>query len=574
MLWAEPTVPSVIRVAVVANAPPYSYYEGSEPMGSGVELLKKVTQDLGIQVQWVYPNTPLPELEALLETKQIDMIAVLPLAMGGTLEALYSQPVSHAQLVIVVPQKHKSQQTLQELAGRRVATLRYSVLGRELRQKLPRDTRIMEFATIEAALAGVSQGEADACVTFLESAEYGIKKHPSLGLKITPIASHTIPLAMAIRSDGYVLKARLHERLGEYVSHSKKGSPVLKRDEARECASHYHGFFYLAGGVSVAGLIGCLLLYKRILFLKESLMNRQFTVERLERHQKETSSFLRIVDENAFLLRTDPKGYITYISNAYARFLGWEVADLIGHRMDPIRHPDTPRELFKQLWVQISAGLTWEGEIQNRKRNGEPFWVLVHIVPVLDEGKIVEFQASMQDISAHKKMEKMAIQDALTLLYNRRHFNEIFPTELRRNRRESKSQLICIIDVDYFKKYNDTYGHPQGDFVLQAIGDVLNQKMRRPTDFAFRLGGEEFGLLVNGQTLEEARVFLESIRQAIRGLRITHEKNLPGIVTVTMGALNMSDPDPGLERYYYQKADALLYQAKEAGRDQVVIEEM
>lgn len=128
--------------------------------------------------------------------------------------------------------------------------------------------------------------------------------------------------------------------------------------------------------------------------------------------------------------------------------------------------------------------------------------------------------------------------------------------------------------MDYFKKYNDTYGHPQGDFVLQAIGDVLNQKMRRPTDFAFRLGGEEFGLLVNGQTLEEARVFLESIRQAIRGLRITHEKNPPGMVTVSMGALNISDPDPGLERFYYQKADTLLYHAKEAGRHQVVIEEM
>lgn len=162
-------------------------------------------------------------------------------------------------------------------------------------------------------------------------------------------------LPMAIRSDGYALKNRLNERGGE------NGAV----DRVQECASNHHGFFYLAWGFSVVGLVGCLVLYKRIRYLKDVLLQRQLTVERLERNQKEASSFLRIVDENAFLLRTDPQGCITYISNAYARFLGWEVAELIGRRMDPIRHPDTPRELFKQLWVRIGAGLPWDGEIQN-----------------------------------------------------------------------------------------------------------------------------------------------------------------------------------------------------------------
>ena len=131
-----------------------------------------------------------------------------------------------------------------------------------------------------------------------------------------------------------------------------------------------------------------------------------------------------------------------------------------------------------------------------------------------------------------------------------------------------------MLDVDYFKLYNDNYGHQQGDNVLSEIGKVLTSYCKRAGDFAFRLGGEEFGILFSELTKEEAQIYADAIRKAVENLKISHAKNfISSYVTISVGLLSINHNEKITEDEIYKKADDLLYKAKESGRNKVCAQE-
>ena len=131
-----------------------------------------------------------------------------------------------------------------------------------------------------------------------------------------------------------------------------------------------------------------------------------------------------------------------------------------------------------------------------------------------------------------------------------------------------------MIDVDNFKLYNDNYGHQEGDSVLFEIAKVLNNYCKRAGDFAFRLGGEEFGILFSELTEEESKTYANAIRKAVEDLKIPHEKNsIFSFVTISVGLLSISPKEKITEDEIYKKADNLLYKAKESGRNRVCAQE-
>ena len=127
-----------------------------------------------------------------------------------------------------------------------------------------------------------------------------------------------------------------------------------------------------------------------------------------------------------------------------------------------------------------------------------------------------------------------------------------------------------MMDVDHFKFYNDTYGHQEGDTVLFKISEVLKSYCKRAGDFAFRLGGEEFGIIFSEQTIEESEVFANMVRKAIENLKIEHKQNtISSFVTISIGLLTIYPVEKLTEDEIYKKADDLLYKAKETGRNKV-----
>jgi diguanylate cyclase (GGDEF)-like protein len=162
------------------------------------------------------------------------------------------------------------------------------------------------------------------------------------------------------------------------------------------------------------------------------------------------------------------------------------------------------------------------------------------------------------------------LQDGLTGLANRRHFDLALDKEFSRAVREASSLALIMIDVDCFKQYNDIYGHAAGDECLRKISQVIKTNQNRPGDVAARYGGEELGVLLPGTDVRGAMTIAEKIRLEIHNLGIEHTGNSAGVVTVSAGVdafIPIQNLDNPLELVL--AADKALYAAKSSGRDRV-----
>ena len=165
-----------------------------------------------------------------------------------------------------------------------------------------------------------------------------------------------------------------------------------------------------------------------------------------------------------------------------------------------------------------------------------------------------------------KKLEKIAITDALTQLYNSRHFFAQIKTEVNRHIRYSRALSILILDIDFFKNYNDTWGHLEGDKVLMGIGTTINSCMRS-MDTAYRYGGEEFTILLPETKLQKACVVGARIKDSISAQIFEPEPGTKASVTVSLGATQLVKGEDF--RSFLSRADKALYTSKETGRNKL-----
>lgn len=294
-------------------------------------------------------------------------------------------------------------------------------------------------------------------------------------------------------------------------------------------------------------------------------------MEHLQFSNKKLKKYFDVIDKNVFTSTTDLHGTILYVSKAFCRISGYSEEELIGNNHRIVRHSDMPSSIYKSLWETVQAGKEWQGEIKNKRKDGSFYWVDVSVLPNFnDNGEIDSYTAVRQDITDRKRIEELAITDSMTTLYNRRYFDENLDKEIRRARRTKSLLVFIMFDVDHFKQYNDTYGHLKGDEVLKRVSAVLKKSLKRPSDFAFRLGGEEFGILAEGLDKEKAYHFAEAIRYNVEQLRIEHENNSASqYVTISLGVKVVSFDDEVSAEMVVKAADDALYKAKELGRNQV-----
>jgi diguanylate cyclase (GGDEF)-like protein len=193
---------------------------------------------------------------------------------------------------------------------------------------------------------------------------------------------------------------------------------------------------------------------------------------------------------------------------------------------------------------------------------------LIHAVLLVSGlGGILYFGTALN--RAHESLKHQATIDALTGIFNRRSFSEKIAVEFANCRRNNRPLSLIMCDVDWFKKFNDTYGHNAGDDCLVRIAAVMKQSLRRPTDFCARYGGEEFIMVLPDTSENGAMHVAERIRQNVLNLDIDHETSPVKKVSVSLGVVT---GDPALTSDYEQliiQSDKALYQAKALGRNRV-----
>jgi len=223
------------------------------------------------------------------------------------------------------------------------------------------------------------------------------------------------------------------------------------------------------------------------------------------------------------------------------------------------------RQLGESGHLTVRLPVDGTKELQEFARTAN--WTLERIKKLMDEKD--EREKELHELS--EKLEELSKLDGLTSLPNRRYFDETYEKEWKRAHREKTPLSVLMIDLDFFKKYNDTYGHLAGDASLIKVGDSIRENMKRPTDFIARFGGEEFICILPDTDVEGARHIADDINRSIKDLKITNTtSHVSDFITVSIGVATAVPDENSHKENLIKRADEALYKAK-SERDSVVV---
>jgi len=266
---------------------------------------------------------------------------------------------------------------------------------------------------------------------------------------------------------------------------------------------------------------------------------------------------------------TDTEARIEYVNGAFENITGYTAEEVIGLNPRLLKSENTPRSYYRDMWQAISQGKSWQGELQNRKKNGELFWEYGHFAPVMDEsGKKRFYLAVKEDITLRKQQEEHIVHqahfDTLTNLPNRFLSLDRLSQLMEEAKREDHQVAVLFLDLDDFKKVNDTMGHETGDKLLVEASERLTGVIRSG-DTVGRFGGDEFIVLLGGlNDAADARPIAEHLLNRFRGAFRIDDREL--MITLSVGiAIYPGDGDNASE--LLRNADSAMYHSKQLGRN-------
>jgi len=307
-----------------------------------------------------------------------------------------------------------------------------------------------------------------------------------------------------------------------------------------------------------------------------------------EKELRRTAGLLQTMLEHVpgGLLVEDERGDIVFMNHEFLR--------LFDDDRSPAEYIGTSRgsfmEQYRHRWLEpesfLAKAAAWieeETDVKDEYADlADGRIVQLDSVPIRKEGRERWRLWKFRDATAQKIHEKRLQEantvlkrlsgfDGLTGIANRRGLDEHLAFEWEACRRAGKPFTVLLLDVDYFKRYNDTYGHLMGDSCLKIVAETLEKHLKRPDDFAARYGGEEFAVLLPDTTLADGFKVAERLRCAVERLAIPHERALSdGCVTVSVGVSCMVRAEDESPLQLMDRADRALYAAKQAGRNRVV----
>lgn len=297
--------------------------------------------------------------------------------------------------------------------------------------------------------------------------------------------------------------------------------------------------------------------YKNIINDKNSFENSKKTIlENWEYYnsQYKTEQEREVVNKinrhvkKSFIKKTDQ--FYQYMSTQIDLLIQYEVSSASNQRKIFLEKYDSVQNylFYNQIFIIVFTAI----------------FVIISVISFTKNYNRVEYLMN--------KYKSDSITDGLTGLYNRKYFDTIMDETTAISYDNDWESVFVMIDIDYFKQFNDTYGHDAGDIALKTVANVLDTLFAKEYDYVFRLGGEEFGIIVFNITKDEVEKRLKSLQNAIAAQKVKHVASKTGFLTLSMGVVMINKEVYSLTRTeIYKLADKKLYQSKEYGRNQYTI---
>ena len=287
---------------------------------------------------------------------------------------------------------------------------------------------------------------------------------------------------------------------------------------------------------------------------------------------------------------TQPDRPIVYVNRGFERLTGYSRGEIIGQNCRFLQADDVDQPGLDVLRDAMNEGRPIAVQVRNYRKDGSLFWNQVSISPIFDaENRLTHFVAFQKDVTdrvvvqlslrerereltlANDSLRKLADRDSLTGLFCRRYLLETLSREWKGVPSAARTVCLFMVDVDDFKKYNDTYGHLAGDTALATIAGTLQRVFGRSSDLVARFGGEEFAIATTSNKTAEIPAIAERVRLKIESLGIEHAgTDIANVLTVSVGAAAVHPANSSLEDGL-RAADHALYTSKNLGRNQFTV---
>lgn len=292
-----------------------------------------------------------------------------------------------------------------------------------------------------------------------------------------------------------------------------------------------------------------------------------FIINNIIKSSKETNRHFHLIEQNVNIATLNIDTSIKDVSASLVRLFNLSKNDFINSPKNLLFGDNTDQ--INAITKTIETAKAWNGEIYIPN----VAWINADIEPILDSDyKLSGYSMIVYDITSKKQLEFVSVTDGMTGLYNRREFDKAFSIRLNLARREQITLVFMMLDIDFFKPYNDNYGHQHGDIALKSVALALKNVFSRPDDAVYRLGGEEFGVLFSANDIDGVEQISQKVLDAVEELNIEHKySSVSEHITISIGAGLITNNNLQSTDDIYAEVDGILYEAKDNGRNRYEI---
>ena len=551
----------ILRYSAV-NMKPIVYPQDGDIVGVSVDYINLLANRCGFKaVYQAYKNED--TLINAVKNRTLDISLSSTPSKSNASYGAFTQPYDSYPIVIVTQNNIGSIDNLTQLFGKRVAVRDDFRLYNYLHTNFP-EIKLVAMKNADNCLQSLSRGKVFAVIGILPVMSQGIRDAFLANIKISGTLDYVHDLKLMVRSDYAILTSILNKGIESVTPIDRQVIENRWSVFNQEALNSYQYSRYTN--------IGLIVVIALFIYLYLGLQKR---LSAYRREMRKIQNKLELLEKGIAIITLDKFAKIKQVNANYIKVCGFSANELIGQDYQSLLCEDDCHDNIQTLSRKILEEKEWQGELAHLTKAKKMYWCEVKFLPIYTStGDIEGYMVMHQDISHLKGAQKMAITDPLTKINNRRYFYEIFEKEIRRHKRESLSIGFLMIDIDNFKLYNDLYGHLQGDRVLIEVAKILQETCQRSSDDIFRLGGEEFGVLVINTNKEKTEAFAQKIIDAIAHLNLPHKGNNPyKVITSSLGGVvvDLNEKDVVLVKDLYAQADRAMYDAKENGKNSIKI---